>query len=819
MFKHFLKIARRNMMKQKSFTAVNILGLTLGISACLIIFLITSFELSYDSFQPDKDRIFRVVSTFKKSTGDKDYFSMVPDPMAQSIRREFTGIEKVTEFQNYYAKVTIPDAKDGIRKFDAAKDREEPSDIIIADQYYFDIFKYQWLAGNAETMSQPWHVAITEHEARKYFGSLNFDQILGRKIIYDDSLTVFVSGIIKDYPANTDFNFRDFISEPTIQNSFLKNLYDLTNWQNWARRSQTFVKLYKKETVAQFETQAGKLVNKYMDQGNYAKLFIGLQPLLDIHFNDSFQDTYGRRVNLGTIYGLMFIGTIILLIAAINFINLSTAQSFKRAKEIGIRKVMGSRKSALTLQFLSETFIVTMISLALSLAIVPIFISLFHSILPVGFNLTVGPVTFIFLLIITILTCVLAGLYPAKVMASYLPIESLKGENLIKGNSAGYMRKTLMIFQFTLSLIFIICTLIIGNQIHYVLNMDLGFKKDAIINIKSNPGDAVNNIELFAQKVKQLPAIQTVSIDMGTPLEKSHKGTNIRCLESEDPSFESQFQTGDENYVPLYEFKLIAGRNVMASDTMKEFLINESCAKKLGFKNAGDAMGKTLRVGTSDASEPKKGPIVGVLADFHSQSLHEPIAPTFLTTSKTFSKMISIKLSTNGKQISDFKNNIAGIEKAWKEIYPNEKFEYSFFDESIAKFYSKDRKTGQVMNIAMTVAIFISSMGLFALAAIAAQQKRKEISIRKTLGASVLNIVSMLSKGFISLVIIAILIGSPIAYYFMDRWLQNFSYRINIGWLVFALAGLFSMSITVITISYQVIKAAIANPVKNLRSE
>lgn len=819
MIKNYLKIAWRNLIKNRAFTAINIFGLTLGITACLIIYLITNFELSYDTFHTDKERIYRAVTTFQKSSGDKNYNSAVPGPMAATIRSEFTGVEKVAQFNNYYAKVTIPGDRNEPKKFDVANEGEEPSEIIITDPEYFDIFKYQWLAGNAASMKVPLHVVLTESKANKYFGSLPLNKIIGREIIYNDSLRLSVSGIVKDYPENSAFTFKDFISSATIKYTFLKEQFNLANWKGWSGYSQTFIKISKGTNPLQFEKQAVVLIKKNMEIGHGMKVSIGLQPLSDIHFNTSFEAAYGRQVHLPTLYGLMGVALFILLIASINFINLSTAQSLQRAKEIGIRKVLGSNRAALALQFLSETFILTLFAVILSIFITPPLISAFHAFIPNGVALNFSPQTLIFILLVTIITSLLAGSYPAKVLSSYLPVVILKGAGLQKSTGKNYLRKGLIVFQFTISLVFIICTLVIGNQIHYVLNADMGFAKDAIINIPTSGDYPMDKKDILAQQIKGVQGVQMVSIDMGTPAEKDHWGTILKCRAVSDDEVQSQFQTGDENYIQLYQLKLVAGRNLLPSDTMKEFLVNETCAKKLGFKKPGDAIGKLLEAGMSDGADGKQLPIVGVLADFHSQSLHDPISPTFMSTSKEFSRIVSVKLSTEGKQISNFRQTMAKIEKLWKDIYPNEKFEYKFFDKTIAKFYDKEQKTAQLMNTAMAIAIFISCMGLFGLATFAAQQRIKEIGIRKVLGASITGIVSMLSKDFLKLVLIAIVIASPIAYFFMHQWLQDFAYRINISWWVFVLSGLAAVSIALITVSFQAIKAAIANPVKSLRTE
>jgi len=822
MLKHYFKTAWRNMVKNKVTTIINIFGLTLGIVACLVIYLNTSFELSFDNFLPDKQRIYRVVSSAKSNSGDIDYKPTVPDPLAATIRTDFTGIENIAQFHSLYAKVAVSTSNGTLKQFDAANEREEQvSDIIVADAEYFEIFKYQWLAGNPDAIKEPFRVVLTDSKAELYFGTSSFESLIGRQIIYNDSLRLIVSGIVKHYPKNSDFAFNDFISSATIKSSFLKDRFDLEKWQRWNKISQTFVKLKTDATPLQFQKQTYDVVKTNMDVDEDTKISIGLQPLSDIHFNANYEAAYGRTVHLSTIYGLIAVAVFILLIAIINFINLSTAQSLQRAKEIGVRKVLGSNRRKIVLQFLSETFVLTSVSVSLALIIASPLIKVFHAFLADGVELHFNLNTAIFIISVALVTSLFAGFYPAKVLSAYLPVLTLKGSNFQTVSGRNYLRKGLIVFQFTISLIFIIATLVISNQVNYVLNTDMGFAKDAIINIPGNQNYPRNKMQLLAQQIKQLPGVKMVSVDLGTPAEESHWSTILKRNWSDDEAgIGAQFLAGDENYLSLYQLQLIAGRNLSPSDTMKEYLVNETLARQLGFKKPEDAIGKTVAGGGDDGkASHKRLPIVGVLADFHQQSLREQIAPVFVSSSKKYSRMISVRLATGSNRVSDFKRTITTIEKSWKDIYPGEKFEYKFFDDTIVKMYDKELKTETLVNAAMIIAIVISCMGLFGLTTFSTQKRIKEIGIRKIMGASVYRIVTMLSADFIKLVLFALIIASPIAYYFMHQWLQDFAYRITINWWVFVLAGFTAGLIAFLTICFQAIKAAIANPVKSLRTE
>ncbi|HWK05132.1 MAG TPA: FtsX-like permease family protein [Puia sp.] len=841
MLKNYCKIAWRNLISNKSTTAINILGLAIGISACLIIWLATHFELSYDTFHPDKELIYRVVSNIDNPDGRKNYSSQVPYAAALTIRREFTGIEKTANFFSYSARVTVPEAGKEAEK--GAKKFEEnyPSETIIPESSYFDIFSYQWLEGNAATaLDHPFQVVLTESRARLYFGSEPLGKIIGRELIYGDSLHLTVSGIVKDWTRHSDLLFKEFISFSTIQSSFLKNVSDLQmatrpTW-NMPDYTQNFVKLAKGTTPAQFEQQTLGMVKEHMThKDDRGKIRITLQPLSAIHFDSNYRDFYSRKVHLPTLYILMGIAAFILFIATINFINLSTAQSMRRAKEIGIRKVLGSNRSSLVLQFLVETFLLTCLAVVLSLLITNIALRIFQDFIPQGLGLDLADsFTWIFLLCTILVTSLLAGFYPALVLSSYLPIRTLQARG--RARQKGYLRKGLIVFQFTISLVFIIGTIVIGSQTHYLLSKDMGFKKDAIIGIETSNDYATNKRNILAEKIRQLPGVGMVSACWTPPMiNYNHPEGRVLQLKDKPTKIECSERMGDEYYVPIFGLKIIAGQNFKAphDDTVgfipsrvpygyslppkqAEILINETCARQLGFKSPEEAIGHFAGTTYPEIS----GPIVGVVADFHSQSLFSPVTPTYLYGTKNLWRGgVQVKLTMQNKSAAQFKTTLAAIEKSWKEIFPEEKFEYRFLDESIAGFYDKEQKTARITNAAMIIAIFISCMGLFGLVTFTAEQRTREIGIRKVLGASVSGIVAMLSKDFLLLVILSILIASPIAWYFLHQWLQNFAYRITISWWIYVLAGLSAILAALITVSFRAIKAAIANPVKSLKME
>jgi putative ABC transport system permease protein len=815
MIKNYLTTAWRNITRHKTFAAINVFGLSLGISACLVIFLISRFELSFDNYHPGKERIFRVVSDMYSSESGEDHSGSIPTPAQFAIQNEVTGLETVVLFHNYEATVIIQDNGLPLKKFAKPQFREgQSSDIVIAEPEYFYLFHYDWLAGNPAALKEPYTVIITESKARLYFGEHAPADMLNKTIVYNDSLNVRVAGIVKDPTKNSDFFFRDFISFATLKKEEASQ-----SWNDGHPNEQIFVKVANNVTPAKINAQLANLISRHYKPIKDSKTTWHLQPLSALHFDARYTDNYSRKAHLPTLYGLMAIAVFILIIAVINFITLSTAQSIDRARETGIRKICGSSVSGLVARFLGETFILTCLALALAVAGIFGLLAAFKSFIPKGVTFSFFCAsTWLFLLAVGLFTTLLAGIYPAKVLSSVKPAISLKGAGMQKGNRRGYFMKGLIVFQFTISMVFIIATLVTGNQLKYMLNKDLGFTKDAIITIQTDMDYAADKKNVLAEKIRQLPEVEAVSISEGTPLAKLHFFNPLIYKGKVERGISTILEWGDENFVPLYDIKLLAGRNIQTCDTIKEFLINESCAKRLGFTKPEDAVGKIVETIVPPGGVVKR-PIVGVIADFHSQSLQEPLMPVVFTTSKEFTRLLNIKLKTRGQQLNHFKATVSKIEKCWKEIYAYDPFKYTFFDEAIHKFYEKEKQTAALMNIAMAVSICISCLGLFGLATLTARRRTKEIGIRKVLGIGTAQIVFILSKDTIKLVLIAIVIASPIAWYGMNQWLNGFAFRIAINWWIFVLAGVIAILIAFCTVSYQSIKAALVNPVDALRRE
>jgi len=831
MIKKQLFFALRRLSRHKLTTSINVLGLTLGVLSCLVIYLYVSFEFSYDKFHTDRDRIYRVVVWTSKSNGSHHEGAGMTPPLASDLRRESTGLSAVTGLYTDDTRVLLPKAGKPAAVIPGVSDGEKLH-MVFADSDYLAIFHYQWLAGNPATaLQKPFSVVLTQSEAQRYFGKGNPADWMGRPLVYYDSLTVTVTGIVKDWQQNSDFGFKDLLSYNTIAHSFLQR--DMNGWNLWQSNVNAYVKLSPGTTVAQVEKQFPAFFDRHKQIGGDEKGGLLLQPLADIHFNEAYYDSYGRRAHKPTLLALAAIALFILVIAAINFINLSTAQAILRAREVGVRKVLGSSRGGLIWQFLSETGIIIVAAMVLALLLANPIIRALHGFIPEGVRLDLGDAnTWLFIGLTILVTCLLAGWYPARALSSFLPVISLRGTGGQQLNSKSYLRKGLIVFQFAVSLIFIIGTMMVGRQIHYVINTDLGFKKDAIVTFDV-PRHDPNRRTVLASEIRSFSGVQQVSLSSNTPQADGHNGTFLEYKGATDTKIDAGCDQIDPNYMSLYGLTLVAGRNFVVADTARRgsdpasagsspaqapfraFILNETAARALGFSRPADAVGQKVSTGYGGVL----GPVVGIVKDFHSQSLHEKIPPFFFTTQSDAGGVLSVKLSSATLRISQVKELLTKMGAAFKRIYPESAFESRFFDESVQRLYDREQKTAQIMNIAMGIAIFISCMGLFGLAAFTANQRTREIGIRKVLGASVPHLVSLLSREFIVLVGLSTLIAAPVAGWAMHQWLQDFAYRTSMPWWIYVLAGTAAVAIALLTISFQAIRAATANPVRSLRSE
>ena len=817
MFKNYFKTAWRTLWKNKIFSVINVLGLAIGISASLVIYLIASYNLSFDKFEKDNNRIYRLVWTIV-AAGEKYYVTGITYEMPPAIKKEITGLDAVVPFSifNNNPKISVPVAN-------AAEPIvfKNQNGFVYADENYFNLIGYNWLAGSAKTsLQQPYQTVLTQSAAALYFPNLQPEQIIGKHFYMDDSIAVTVTGVVKDITANTDFTFKVFVSKPTFETTRLRP----QNYSDWASAngaSQLYVKLAAGTSPDKIQKEITALYYRHEPKqpGDNSEVNFVLQPLNDIHFNSNYNTYSIPQASTAVLFGLLAVALFLLLLGCINFINLTTAQSAQRAKEIGIRKTIGSSKKQLVFQFLSEAFLLTFIATILSVGLTPLILKAFSGFVPdaVKFNIIQQPGIVLFLLILMIIVTLLSGFYPAVILSSYKPIAVLKNQTSTNttGTRNAWLRKALTVSQFVIAQFFIMATILVGKQISYSLNKDMGFKKDAIVYVPTNYNDAVKSHKAtLLNMLRNIPEIKMVSLSSNPP---SSGNTSSEIMKYRDGKKEIetdvQEKFGDTNYIKLYGIKLLAGRNLSQSDTAKEFLINENYMHVLGFQNPQNVIGKYIDWNN------KQVPVVGVVADFNQKSLHEPIKPLLITSDVGNEGLINILLQPQNANGTTWKTALEKTEKAFKEIYPNDDFYYGFFDEDIAKGYTQEQNISSLLTWATGLAVFISCLGLLGLVMYTTTQRTKEIGVRKVLGATVSQLVTLLSKDFVRLVLIAFVIATPLAWFGMNQWLQNFAYRTTISWWIFAAAGLLMIVVAFITLSFQTIKAAIANPVKSLRTE
>lgn len=807
-----IKIGLRNLRKNKAFSAINIASLAIGISASLVIFLIINHEFSFDKNWKDGNRIYRVVSNMHfpnqvfKNSG-------APGPLGAAIKQELPAVEEVASSSQYYS----PKIQAGANQPDKIFRRQEG--IWYIEPSFFKIFQYKWINGSPKSsLTEPYKIVLTEGRAKLYFPNLSTDKVVGQQIVIDDSIKLTISGIVEDIDERSEINFKGFISFETFKSLGLEAEHGYNQWGSLSSENQLFVTLKTGADTAILSKQITGIQTKNSEKGGFL-VDHTLQPLSDFHFSQEYNGFLGHNANRKILYGLLLLGAFLLALGCINFINLTTAQSARRAKEIGIRKTLGSSRKGLISQFLGETFVVTLLSTILSVVITPWLLEVFSGFIPAGlhFSLVQEPRIIIFLILLILVVTILSGFYPALVLSGYKPVLVLKNQifSSTTGSRTEWLRKTLTVSQFVIAQFFIIAMIVVGKQIHYSMNMEMGFKKDAILFAYTpytieKPGP---QLQQMVQRIKSFPEVKQVSLSGAPP---ASDGINMTSISFNDGKKEIkttvEIQVVDTAFRSLYGLKLISGRWLEPADTTREYVINERLAHELGFQNAADAVNQ--RINRGDAVIP----VVGVIADFHSKSIHDPIQSMVFASVASRQRVLNIALYPNNDG-SSWKRAIDNLAKAYKEVYPEDEFEYTFFDDSIAKLYKSEQDLSKLLNWAAGLAIFISCLGLFGLVIYTSNQRVKEIGIRKVLGASVSQIVSLLSRDFLKLVIVALIIATPVGWWATQKWLQEFAFRTDLSWWVFGLSGLVMIFLALITLSFKTVKAAMSNPVDSLRNE
>lgn len=808
MLRNFINIALRNMWKNKFFSGINIIGFAIGIATCILITLYVLDELNFDKFNEKAGRIYRI-DTDTKFGGAEEKFAVASDPIGFTMLKDYPQVENVVRFRNYGSSVV----KKGNQNI-----KEER--IIFADSTLFDVFTLPMIAGNPKkALVAPHQVVITESMALKYFNST---QVLGRVLRFDNNTDYTITGVIKDLPANSHFRFDFFISMINSRES------QQNNWVSF--NFNTYLLLRKDADAALLESKFDEILNKYifpqaqelihiskdnfLKSGNY--LHLSLTPLTKIHL---FSDRIGElspNNDVQFVYIFSAVAIFILLIACINFMNLSTARSSNRAREVGVRKVLGTRRRELVQQFLFESVLMSLLSVIIATAIAGLLLPLFNELASKELTLSFDqhPLLPILLIGFSIVTGLLAGSYPAFYLSAFKPIEVLKGK-LGTGFRSSYFRSSMVVFQFFISTFLIIGTIVIYRQLNYIQHKKLGFNKEQVIIIKDT---YVLNNELrpFKNELLKQPGIISATISGYLPV-PSGRSDNVFFPEGAIDSKKAvsmQNWNVDEDYIKTLGMQISQGRNFskeFATDS-NGIIINESAAKLFGFS---DPIGKTITT-LQDLQNPaslQRFNIIGIVKNFHFESLRQNIGALCLLL-KPSTSAVSFRIRAGSTE-----QVIKSIESLWKKMAPGEAFSYSFLNEDFNAMYNAEQKVGKICIAFAILAVFIASLGLLGLATYAAEQRTKEIGIRKVLGASIGNIAGMLSKDFLKLVVIAAVITFPIAWWAMHKWLQDFAYRITINWWVYLVAGLIALLIALLTVSFQTVKAALSNPVQSLRAE
>jgi putative ABC transport system permease protein len=806
MIKNYLKIATRSLLRNKSYAAINIAGLAIGVAACLLIFLIVHFETSFDNFHSKKDHIYRVIT----ATSDPDGVhreSGTPLPAAEGLRSDFTQLKQVAAiFRNDGSHYTIENNGGLVKKF-------KEDEAYYAEPQFFNIFDFGWLAGDKKTaLTEPNTVVLTQDEANKFFGS--WQNAMGRVIKYENKTNLKVTGILQNPPANTDFPLRLVVSYATMREKNSGFYYNLKDWVSTFSDNNCFIVLPATMSVNKFNHDLKAFVKKHKPP-LYAKSGFELQALSDMHYNTEIGIFSNHPFSRQLIDAISLVGLFLLIIACVNFINLATAQAVNRSKEVGIRKVLGSNREQLAVQFICETLIITLFSVVLAIGIAQIVLPFFNNLLEIKLNnaFLSDPVIWLFLTGTIVTVTLLSGFYPAMVISGFNPITALKNK-INTGRASGIsLRRALVVLQFCIAQALVIGMLVIIHQMQYFRDKSLGFDKDAILTIPF-PTDSASRTKLnsLRDQLLQQPGIKEVSYSFASPSDDNNWGTDFKYNNASQPvKFNANMKWADAQYFKLYNLRFVAGGSYQSNDTITGWVINQTLLKKLGIRDPKDAIGKYIKLWDD---KKKNAPIVGVVKDFNISSLKNEIPPVLMSSWKDVYQKLNIKI-----QPHNINQTMRSIERIWNSTFPQGMYEYQFLDEKIANFYKSDDQLSQLYKIFAGIAIFISCLGLYGLVSFMTVQRVKEVGIRKTLGASVGHIVYLFSKEFTLLIIVAFAISGPVAYLFMHHWLQDYSYRVSIGPGIFIMAILASVTIAWITVGYKAIRAALANPVESLKSE
>ena len=793
MYRSNLKIAWRNISGKKLYTAINVSGLALGIACALLIYGFVTHHLSFDNFHHDSERIYRFVTEEHRDV--VDYSGSVPPAFRNAFRQDYDYGEVTARLFTNNDELIAIESQGMSRKF--------LETISLADPEFFEIFNFPLIEGNLETaLSEPNTVVLTRRMSEKLFGA---GSPIGQIIRLGDKTDLTVTGVLLDFPDNTDFKSEIYISYASMK-SVSEWMASDNSWGGITTSLQTYTRLRPGIDPRDVEAVLPGYVKKFRPTSKNVHHY-KLQPLADVHY----EAKYGGAMEKRTIWILSLIGGLLVFTACLNFINLATAQAANRAKEVGVRKSLGSGRGQLFWQFTTETGLIVLGAMVLAMTLAVLALPHINSFLDTKASLDffAGYQLPIFLLLLFLTVTLLSGAYPGIVLSGFKPISALKGMVQTQQSGSFNIRRGLVIAQFGISQILLIALLVMVAQMKYFSQTDMGFNKKGVVFIPVGSTD--QKMQTLKEQFLALPQVAGVSVCMSLPASDDYWSTSfVYDKRTETEEFGITVKNADEHFLDIFGIELIAGRNLSPSDTARDFLVNEMLLQKLGISDPEEILGRHISVNGGSW----QGEIVGVVRDFHGQSFHNKIEPTFITTARESYNGFAVKLN-----MADLSNTLAALEENWSKMYPDLLYQYEFLDEQISRFYEREQMVMTLIQVFSFIALFIGGMGLYGLASFMAVQKTKEIGIRKVLGSDMVQILWIFGKEFSRLVLYAFLVAAPIGWILMNRWLAEFAYQIEIGIWVFALELAIVFSVVLLTIGYRSLKAATMNPVKSLRSE
>lgn len=810
MLQNYLRLALRHLLKNRTYSAINIAGLAVGVAACLLIFRLVHYELSFNTSFKNYDRIGRIVTNDFSHTEGAGFTAGVPVPAMEEMRQKVSAFTQFARIHTMWPTITVPTTPGSLsgRKFATDDERET---AIFTEPSFFAIFDWPWLAGDASAaLREPNSVVLSEKMAEKCFGA--WQMAVGQTVVMDNSTLLTVRGVVATPPPNSDFQCHVFVSYETLKNA--PDLYYYNpEWGSTSSNDQAFALLSDAGQWAAANTALAQ-IGQEQYKSPRSKRAHAIQPLSEVHYDERYGSAAGTHITeKSRLWILALIGALVLAMACFNFVNLATAQAAGRSREVGVRKSLGGSCGQLVKQFMGETVLIVAFAVVIGAALAGLGAPLLQYIsdVPPTQQFLSDPAALLFLLATLVVVSLLGGIYPALVLSGFEPVKALK--NSITSSTIGgvSLRKALVVTQFVIAQALIIGTLVIISQMNFIKKMDLGFQPDLVYVLQgiSTDSSSVQRFESFKNELKTIPSVISASFSSDVPSSGNNWAGNFAFNSTEDAPFSTYMKIVDADYFHTYGLRIIAGRALSPSDTAREFVVNELLLKKLGVTDPQEAIGKNLRIG---GGQPKA--IVGVMQNFTANSAREEMKPMTIFSRKTIYSTVGIKIHPVNLEATT-----AAIQKLHERIFPEQVFDGQFMDEKIAEFYRDESRFSALCRGFAGLAIFISCLGLYGLATLMAVQRTKEIGIRKVLGASITSVVGLLSRDFLLLVLIAAVVATPLAYYAMHRWLQDFQYQTPLSWWLFALTIGMAMAVALFTVGLRTLSAARANPVDSLKNE